>query len=242
MKTIKILFFTIIIALFGVTTAFAMDTDNMETKIIVIDIDQNSNLIPGFKYLVTDAEGKEYLLESVNEFTSEITLKEGKYTLKEVKTVDGFEKSKDVEIILPIGDDFKRTTELSIYPKHFHKSNTEIPANEPKTDGKNPEYDNNKGKSHEVGGPVDLGKRESTPDKIDSGKTDIKIEKATTNQKDTEKTTNNDINKINKESTSKSSKNKYTKTGSKKLEFFTFIQLILLGLIIKYFLVKKYEK
>lgn len=90
-----------------------------ETKIIVKDIDKDNNIIEGFEYEILFKDGSTIKLVETDKGIHEITLNNGDYVLREIKTVEGYEKSKDLEFSLPVGNEIQWTSELSIFPKHF---------------------------------------------------------------------------------------------------------------------------
>ena len=213
-----------------------------ETKIIIKDINQNNEVISGFEYKIYDKNNNEVAVEKIDSSTSIVSLPYGVYTLKEVKTADGYEKSKDLEFGLPVGDDVKIVSELTIYPKHFHKPVKPVLPTD--NGGITPGYieegtpekpDNNPNK--------DLGLRE-----WNEKDTPIEPDKPVEPDKDNDKWENPDDWEFNTpddepDKTNKTPEpdRKYTKTGFLESSWLNYIQVITL-IVIAYYLFKIYKK
>ena len=213
-----------------------------ETKIIIKDINQNNEFISGFEYKIYDKNNNEIVVEKIDSSTSTVSLPYGVYTLKEVKTAEGYEKSKDLEFGLPVGDDVKIVSELTIYPKHFHKPAKPVLPTD--NGGKTPGYieegmpekpDNNPNK--------DLGLREwdekDTPIEPDKPLKPDNNDETWDKPHDIEDNTPDD--EPDKTNKTPEPDRKYTKTGFLESSWLNYIQVITL-IVIAYYLFKIYRK
>ena len=215
-----------------------------ETKIIIKDINQNNEIISGFEYKIYDKNNNEIVVEKIDSSTSIVSLPYGMYTLKEVRTADGFEKSKDLKFGLPVGDEVKIVSELTIYPKHFHKPVKPVLPTD--NGGKTPDYIEKEvpNKPEPNKDPnTNLGLREwnekDTPIEPDKP---VEPDNDNENWEDPDdwefNTPNDEPDKTNK---APEPDRKYTKTGFLESSWLNYLQAITL-IVIAYYLFKIYKK
>lgn len=237
-KNIKKLIISLLVMFIIISSSVCAKTS--ETKIIIKDINQNNESISGFEYKIYDKNNNEIAVEKIDSSTSIVSLPYGMYTLKEVKTADGFERSKDLEFGLPVGDDVKIVSELTIYPKHFHKPVKPVLPTD--NGGKTPGYI-----------------EEETPDKPNPNKdlglrewnekdTPIEPDKPVEPDNDNEDWKNSDDIEDNtpdgepdKTHKTPDQDRKYTKTGFLESSWLNYLQAITL-IVIAYYLFKIYKK
>lgn len=239
-KNIKKLIISLLVMFIMISGSVYAKTS--ETKIIIKDINQNNESISGFEYKIYDKNNNEIAVEKIDSSTSIVSLPYGMYILKEVKTADGYEKSKDLEFGLPVGDDVKIVSELTIYPKHFHKPVKPVLPSDgggktpgyieegtPENPGNNPNKDLGLRKWNEKDTPIE-------PDKpVEPDNNDTTWDKSN----DIEGNTPDD--EPDKTNKTPEPERKYTKTGFLESSWLNYIQVITL-IVIAYYLFKIYKK
>lgn len=93
-----------------------------ETKKVILKIvneDTNGNPLNGFVYDVTDQQGNTYTFDLTKTNVAELEIPLGKYTIKEVKTLKGYEKYKNVELEI----DYSQGKVFVFKPKHIKSGN-----------------------------------------------------------------------------------------------------------------------
>lgn len=98
-------------------TVFADSSFN--TRVTVRDINKDNEILDGFEYEIVFEDGRVQQLITIDKGTHVISLDKGDYILRESKTIEGYEKSKDLKFTLPVGNSTEWKSELNIYPKHF---------------------------------------------------------------------------------------------------------------------------
>lgn len=87
---------------------------NQKVNFTIESIDSESKPLVGFKYELLGDNFKE-TIDLTKENTKVVKLSKGEYVLKEIKTLDGYEKSKDYKFSI----DEKSDGDMKYLPKHI---------------------------------------------------------------------------------------------------------------------------
>ena len=102
--------------------------NNQKVNFTIESIDSESKPLVGFKYELTGDNFKE-TIDLTKENTKVIKLPKGDYILKEIKTLDGYEKSKDYKFSI----NEKSDGDMKYLPKHIKKVSHKETVQEKKT-------------------------------------------------------------------------------------------------------------
>lgn len=102
--------------------------NNQKVNFTIESIDGESKPLVGFKYELLGDNFKE-TIDLTKENTKVVKLSKGDYVLKEIKTLDGYEKSKDYKFSI----DEKSDGDMKYLPKHIKKVSHKEVVQEKKT-------------------------------------------------------------------------------------------------------------
>lgn len=102
--------------------------NNQKVNFTIESIDSESKPLVGFKYELLGDNFKE-TIDLTKENTKVVKLSKGEYVLKEIKTLDGYEKSKDYKFSI----DEKSDGDMKYLPKHIKKVSHKEVVQEKKT-------------------------------------------------------------------------------------------------------------
>lgn len=102
--------------------------NNQKVNFTIESIDSESKPLVGFKYELLGDNFKE-TIDLTKENTKVVKLSKGDYVLKEIKTLDGYEKSKDYKFSI----DEKSDGDMKYLPKHIKKVSHKEVVQEKKT-------------------------------------------------------------------------------------------------------------
>lgn len=102
--------------------------NNQKVNFTIESIDSEIKPLVGFKYELLGDNFKE-TIDLTKENTKVVKLSKGEYVLKEIKTLDGYEKSKDYKFSI----DEKSDGDMKYLPKHIKKVSHKEVVQEKKT-------------------------------------------------------------------------------------------------------------